>query len=138
MGKQDISITVDAVVFKQKNTEKQVLLIQRKKDPYKGSWALPGGFLEKKENLEAGAIRELEEETGLKVNELKQIRAFGTPGRDPRGRIISIAFFAETREEQMVKGGDDAGDARWFNLKELPNIAFDHAEIIREALEQLK
>lgn len=138
MGKQEISITVDAVIFYQKNNEKQVLLIQRKKDPFKGAWALPGGFLEKEESLEDGAKRELEEETGLKIGELKQIRAFGTPGRDPRGRIISIAFFAETREEQKVKGSDDASDAKWFNIKELPDLAFDHNQIIKEALEQLK
>lgn len=138
MGKQEISITVDAVIFFKRNQEKKVLLIQRKKDPYKSAWALPGGFLEKEESLEEGARRELEEETGLKVKELRQVGAFGAPGRDPRGRIISIAFFAEIENEQHVKGNDDASDAQWFNLDDLPDLAFDHAQIIEEALKQLK
>lgn len=136
MGKQEISITVDAVVFNTKN-ELRVLLVQRKKDPFKGKWALPGGFLEQEEGLEAGAKRELEEETGLQVHEMNQIKAFGEPGRDPRGRIISIAFLAVIKEEQEVKANDDASDAQWFSVKDLPDLAFDHYAIIKAALEQV-
>lgn len=135
MGKQDIGITVDAVIFVREERDLRLLLIKRKKDPYKGKWALPGGFLEKDEALVDGARRELEEETGLKPKDLWQIKAFGAPDRDPRGRIISIGFLGILEAEEEVKGNDDAGEAKWFHLSNLPELAFDHSKIIAAAQE---
>jgi len=133
MRKQNIAITVDAVIFYRKEDVLNVLLIQRKNEPFKNQWALPGGFLEENENMEEGAKRELEEETGLKINKLQQVGAFGTPGRDPRGRTISIAFVHLTNVEAKLKASDDAINAKWFNMNDLPELAFDHRAIISEA-----
>ena len=133
MGKQNIAITVDAVIFYRKEDVLNVLLIQRKNEPFKNQWALPGGFLEENENMEEGAKRELEEETGLKINKLQQVGAFGTPGRDPRGRTISIAFVHLINVEEKLKASDDAINAKWFNMNDLPELAFDHRAIISEA-----
>ena len=138
MTKQNIAVTTDCVIFSNEGKEQKLLLVQRRSDPFKGKWALPGGFLEEEETLEAGAKRELQEETGLQVENIKQLRAFGTPGRDPRGRTISIAFFGEVASEEEVKGADDAADARWFNIEDLPELAFDHSEIVKEAREKLQ
>jgi len=91
------------------------------------------GILEENETMEEGAKRELEEETGLKIKKLQQVAAFGTPGRDPRGRTISIAFVGLVDAEVKVKASDDAVDAKWFNMNDLPELAFDHREIISEA-----
>jgi 8-oxo-dGTP diphosphatase len=113
-----------------------VLLVKRKKDPFKDKWALPGGFLEDEEPLEDGAKRELEEETGLKINSLKQLHTFGTPGRDPRGRTISITFWGEVTSEEKVEGNDDAAEADWFSINDLPELAFDHSEILKVAREE--
>ncbi|MBK5192429.1 MAG: NUDIX hydrolase [Flavobacteriaceae bacterium] len=133
MRKQNIAVTVDAVIFYRKSDILNVLLIRRKNDPFRDQWALPGGFLEENETMEEGAKRELEEETGLKIEKLQQVSAFGTPGRDPRGRTISIAFVALIDAEVKVKASDDAVDAKWFSLNDLPDLAFDHREIISEA-----
>lgn len=130
---QDIAVTTDAAIFCRKGETTRILLVQRKGDPFQGKWALPGGFLEEKEPLETGAKRELQEETGLVIDQLHQLRAFGTPGRDPRGRTITIAFWGEAFQAEQVSGGDDAADARWFPLKDLPELAFDHKEIIHHA-----
>ncbi|HSI69166.1 MAG TPA: NUDIX hydrolase [Gillisia sp.] len=137
MGRQEIGITVDAVIFVREERDLKLLLIKRNNDPFKDSWALPGGFLEDDEPLVDGARRELEEETGLKPKELWQIRAFGGPNRDPRGRIISIAFLGILESPEEVKGSDDAGEARWFPLSNLPELAFDHGEIIAAAQEMV-
>lgn len=137
MTKQNISITVDAVVFYEEEDKHKVLLVKRKNDPFKNKWAIPGGFLEESEAPEVGARRELEEETSLKMERLWQIGAFGEPGRDPRGRIISIAFVGKAASMDAVKGGDDAGDAGWFNVQDLPELAFDHREIITAAMDML-
>lgn len=136
MPKQNISVSVDCVIFTGAKSSEKVLLIKRKKDPYKGYWAIPGGFLEEKEPLEVGAARELKEETGLTVKKLSQIQAFGKPDRDPRGRTISIAFFGEVDSEEEVNGADDAEDARWISLDNLPDLAFDHSEILQKAIEK--
>ncbi len=133
MRKQNIAVTVDAVIFFRKADILNVLLIQRKNEPFRNEWALPGGFLDENEAMEQGAIRELEEETGLKLEKLQQVGAFGTPGRDPRGRTISIAFVGLIGTEAKVKANDDAVDAKWFSLNDLPNLAFDHRKIISEA-----
>lgn len=137
MRKQNIAITVDAVIFYRKSGILKILLIQRKNDPFKGQWALPGGFLEENETMEDGAKRELEEETGLKIEKLQQVAAFGTPGRDPRGRTISIAFVGLIDAEPKIKASDDAQDVKWFDLNDLPNLAFDHSEIINAGRELL-
>lgn len=135
MAKQNISVTTDCVIFSSDGNTRKVLLIQRKSDPFKGQWALPGGFLEDDEPLEEGARRELQEETGLKVEKLKQLKAFGAPGRDPRGRTISIVFYGQVSAEEKVEGSDDAAEARWFGLKELPQLAFDHSKILEVAMD---
>ena len=133
MRKQNIAITVDAVIFYRKAKNLNVLLIKRKNEPFQDQWALPGGFLEENETMEEGAKRELEEETGLKLEKLQQVGALGTPGRDPRGRTISIAFVSLINAEPKLKANDDALDVKWFNLNDLPDLAFDHRAIISEA-----
>lgn len=135
MSKQKIAITTDCVVFYKAPSEKfKVLLVQRENEPFKNDWALPGGFLEDEEQLEEGAKRELKEETGLEISEVHQFKAFGKPGRDPRGRTISIAFWGEVLSEEKVEGSDDAKDAKWFDLENLPELAFDHKQIIEFAV----
>ena len=137
MAKQDIDLTVDEVVFSKSNDSLKVLLIKRKNDPFKNQWALPGGFLEDYETLEKGAQRELEEETGIKTDNMEQVGIFADPGRDPRGRVISIAFTKVISYEVPVKGNDDATDAKWFDINALPKLAFDHSEIITKAKNML-
>ncbi len=128
-------VTVDAVVFTERDGRLEVLLIQRGRDPFAGYWALPGGFVEMDETLEAAARRELEEETGLRGVALEQLRAFGDPGRDPRGRSIAIAFAGEADwRVHAPRGADDAADARWFPVDALPPLAFDHREIVEYAV----
>ena len=136
MSKQNVSVSTDCVIFSRNQGEDKILLVKRRNDPYSGSWALPGGFLHDEEPLETGAARELEEETGVKVDDLHQIRAFGRPDRDPRGRTISIAFFGEVREATKVEGKDDAAEADWFPINDLPELGFDHKEIVGEAIQK--
>lgn len=133
MREKNIAVTVDAVIFYRKVNILNVLLIRRKNEPFRDQWALPGGFLEENEKMEEGAKRELKEETGLKIEKLQQVGAFGAPGRDPRGRTISIAFVGLLDAEPKLKASDDALEVRWFDLKDLPDLAFDHREIISEA-----
>jgi len=132
-------VTVDAVVFSNTNGKTKVLLINRGKEPFKGKWALPGGFIDMDEELEDAVVRELEEETGLKGIRLEQMRTFGTVGRDPRGRQITIVFMGIVTEEQTkIKAGDDAAQAQWFDIEKLPDdMAFDHNEVVRFAIEKL-
>lgn len=137
MPKQEISITTDAVIFSTLSNTDYVLLIQRKNNPFKDEWALPGGFLETDETFETGAKRELKEETGLEVKTLKQIGVFGAIGRDPRGRTISIAFVGKLSSTPKVEAADDAKNAKWWPLNNLPNLAFDHSEIIAKAFKAL-
>ena len=123
-------VTADAAVFAWVEGKAEILLIQRKHEPYKGYWALPGGFVEIDEDLPDAVARELAEETGLKNVPLEQLRTFGKPGRDPRGRTITVAYFGIAGEGwQQAKGADDAAQARWFDIESLPTLAFDHAEI---------
>jgi len=128
-------VTVDAVVFRRSAAGIEILLIRRGKPPFGEMYALPGGFVDMEEDLPDAAARELEEETGLKGIALSQIGAFGAPGRDPRGRNISIAFLGWARGEGGdVRGGDDADEARWFPVADLPPLAFDHGVIMEAAL----
>lgn len=135
MTQKKIAVTVDSVVFCKVNNKFKVLLIQRKKDPFKDEWALPGGFVEEGEDLESAAKRELLEETGVKIESMEQVQAFGKPGRDPRGHTISIAFLSRIYCEEDLKPSDDAKDAKWFGIEKLPDmkLAFDHDEIINVA-----
>ena len=127
------AVTTDCVVFGYDGLHLNVLLIERGGEPFKGCWAFPGGFLNIDEGAPDGARRELLEETGLQVTHIQQLGAFATPDRDPRERVISIAYFTLTRV-QGVLGGDDARVARWFPINDLPPLAFDHQQMFEQAL----
>jgi 8-oxo-dGTP diphosphatase len=133
-------VTVDAAVFGLFRDGVKLLLIKRKHEPYKGRWAIPGGFIEMEEELEDAAARELAEETGLTGVPLEQMRTYGTAGRDPRGRLITVVFMGIVQEKQAIlKAGDDAAEAEWFEIDDLPQeMAFDHDEISRFAIRRLK
>lgn len=131
------SVATDCVVFCFDGRELKVLLIERGNDPFRGCWAFPGGFMNMDETAETGAVRELHEETGLVINVLKQLGTFTDVHRDPRGRVISIVFYALAQPSE-VTGGDDARRARWFALNDVPQLAFDHDAILRKAMQQLR
>jgi len=131
------ALTVDAAVFRKKKGSFEILLIQRDGPPFEGKWALPGGFVDMDETLEEAIARELEEETSLRNLDLKQLHAFSTPGRDPRGHTISVVFWGTLAQEQQVKAGDDARNAKWFDAGQLPDLAFDHDEIVKLAFKNL-
>ena len=131
------AVTTDCVIFGFDGARLQVLLIERGIEPYKGKWAFPGGFLNMDESAEEGALRELQEETGLTGAYIEQFACFSAPDRDPRERVITIPFFALVRL-QDVKAGDDAAKAKWFPLDEIPQLAFDHDRILREAMTRLR
>jgi len=128
------SVTVDLVLIAENDSDKKILLIERKQEPFKGMWALPGGFVDENEDLRDAAFRELKEETGIENVTLKQFGAFGKPGRDPRGHTIAIGFMALLPSKINAIAGDDAARAKWFSIKKLPDLAFDHEEIIENAL----
>lgn len=130
-------MTADCVVFSREETGLSVLLIERVNEPFKGCWAFPGGFMDMDEDAEACAIRELKEETGLEIRSMKQVGAFTEVNRDPRGRTVSIAYYAMVVKSE-VKASDDAAQARWFPIDSVPPLAFDHEEILRMALEEIK
>ena len=131
------AVTTDCVIFGFDGERLQVLLIERGIEPYKGRWAFPGGFLKMDETAEEGALRELKEETGLEGAYMEQFHTFSTPDRDPRERVITIAYYALVKIQE-VKGGDDAASARWFPLDEIPSLAFDHDYILRMATQRLR
>lgn len=132
-------VTVDAAVFAFREGRAKLLLIQRRHAPFQDHWALPGGFVEIEEDLPAAAARELTDETGLKDIPLEQLRTFGRPGRDPRGRTITVVYFGIAgQDQQQVKAGDDATQVQWFDLDHLPLLAFDHDEIARCAIQRLE
>lgn len=130
-------VTVDALIFAACNTRKSVLLIQRGNEPFKGLWAIPGGFVEMDEELEVAASRELFEETAIKDIKLKQMHTFGTIDRDPRGRQITIVFTGTVDSEIKPTAGDDAAEAKWFDIKNLPELAFDHDKVIAMGIQNL-
>lgn len=133
-------VTVDTVIFAHDRDRWNVLLIKRGHEPFKGQWAIPGGFIGMDEELADAAARELQEETGLKNIQLEQLHTFGKCGRDPRGRQITIAFIGIAQSATVdIRAGDDASRAAWFDIDKLPdNLAFDHAEVLEYAKAQLK
>ena len=134
------SVTADVALLVCRQHELQVLLIRRKKWPYQDFWALPGGFVEMDESLEQAARRELREETGVSDVYLEQLYTFGDPHRDPRTRVISVAYLALANAEQarQVQSGDDAAETRWWSMTGLPPLAFDHGSILRCVNERLR
>jgi 8-oxo-dGTP diphosphatase len=134
------ALTVDIVAFSIQNKKLSVLLIKRAKEPYLGMWALPGGFVSIDEDIEAAAERELAEETGLRGAYLEQLYTYGNPDRDPRGRVVSVAHFALIPSNEPIhpNGESEAAKASWYALDQLPQLAFDHAEIIAYALRRLR
>ncbi len=134
------SVTTDIVIFTLRNQDLQVLLVKRKHWPFEGSWAIPGGFVRMEESLEESARRELWEETGVKDVYLEQLYTFGKPGRDPRTRVITVAYLAVAPAGQIApRAGSDAAQARWWSIYKLPDeLAFDHAEILAYALIRLR
>ncbi|ESU27212.1 MutT/nudix family protein [Flavobacterium limnosediminis JC2902] len=137
MRTSKIFVTVDAVIFR-KSTDYELLLIKRKNEPFKDCWALPGGFVDENEDLKVAAIRELDEETQIKVTDLEQIGAFGTPFRDPRGHMISVAYFGTVPSDTVAIAADDAKEIGWFAVKDLPKLAFDHLDIVTLTLQKIK
>lgn len=139
MSEQSIKLSVDAVVFGYEEGNISVLLIKRKYTPFKEQWAIPGGFVANNESLEDAVERELFEETGIKINYLEQLYTFGKPDRDPRGRVVSIAYFGLVRPNAFkIYASTDAEQVQWFNINELPKLSFDHKEILKTAIERLQ
>ncbi|HET6247006.1 MAG TPA: NUDIX domain-containing protein [Tepidisphaeraceae bacterium] len=133
------SVTVDCVVFGLDDADLKVLLIERGEPPFKGKWALPGGFVRMEESLDEAARRELQEETGLSDVFLEQLYTYGKVSRDPRGRVISVAYYALVNlSGRTLHASTDAKNAAWFAASDVPSIAFDHADILARALDRLK
>jgi 8-oxo-dGTP diphosphatase len=133
------AVTVDIVIFTIKDEELKVLLVKRGVEPQKGFWALPGGFVKMDEALESAAIRELEEETGVKDVYLEQLYTFGDPRRDSRGRVITVVYMALIDSEKIkIRASTDTSDVDFFSIKKIPPVAFDHKKILDYALKRLK
>jgi 8-oxo-dGTP diphosphatase len=131
------AVTVDCIIAAPGEARTEVLLIQRGKEPFKGQWALPGGFLQMDEELEEAAARELHEETGLREIPLEELGVFGKIGRDPRGRTVSVAYLARLDRKPPARAGDDAAAVAWHPLDALPPLAFDHADLLDRARKRL-
>jgi len=133
------AVTVDCVVFARTDDGLQVLLIERDGEPYAGRWALPGGFVEMDEDLETAARRELHEETGVVVDSLEQLHTFGAVDRDPRGRVISVAYYGLTTQDRHTpRAASDARRVGWFAVDKPPSLAFDHGAALRMAIARLQ
>lgn len=136
---QSIKLSVDAVVFGYESGTISVLLIKRKYEPFKGKWAIPGGFVLNNESLEHGVERELKEETGIKINYLEQLYTFGNPERDPRSRVVSVAYFGLIKPSAFkIFASTDAEEVQWFNINALPELSFDHDKILELAITRLQ
>lgn len=134
-----LSVTVDVVIFTVRDRILHVLLVRRAIPPFEGQYAIPGGFVHENESLEEAAVRELQEETGVRDVFLEQLYSFGDADRDPRGRVITVAYYALIASGQRsLSAGTDAAEARWFSMAELPELAFDHRRILDYALERLR
>lgn len=134
------TLTVDIVIFTLRRNRLQILLIQRAKTPFSGYWAIPGGFVRMDESLEDAASRELAEETGLQGIYLEQLYTYGDPNRDPRGRVVTVTYFALIPADAQIRtqGGSDAAQASWFPNDNIPDLAFDHTDIINYAIRCLR
>ena len=133
-----MQVTVDIVIFTIQQGVLKVLLVKRRIPPFVGQFAIPGGFVLEDEDLERAALRELQEETGVSDVYLEQLYSFGNPKRDPRGRVITIAYFALISADRKLQAGTDAAEAAWYPMDALPRLAFDHATILNYALERLR
>jgi 8-oxo-dGTP diphosphatase len=133
-----IRLTVDVVIFTIQDFSLKVLLIRRGIAPFKDAMAIPGGFVQENESLEQAALRELKEETGLADIYLEQLYSFGDPGRDPRGRVVTVAYYALVPYDRALHAGSDAAAAGWYAMDKLPELAFDHGKILDYALERLR
>jgi 8-oxo-dGTP diphosphatase len=134
----DIFVTVDVVIFALRDEDLQVLLVRRKNPPFEGKWAIPGGFVRHEESLEDAASRELFEETGVRDVHIEQLYTFGTINRDPRGRMVTVAYVALVPAPLALHAGTDASEAQWKSVYGLPEMAFDHEEIVTYALKRLR
>ena len=133
------ALTSDCIILNKNDDVIKVLLIKRAYEPFKKHWAFPGGFVDSDETTLQAAKRELIEETGITVEELKQLQTFSDIGRDPRGKTVSVVYYAFVSSENIsVKAGDDATEAEWFDINKLPELAFDHADIMDFAVKQLE
>ena len=133
------AVTVDVVILTMRKRHLEVLLIKRKRWPYEGLWAIPGGFVGPEESLEDAARRELEEETGVRDVYLEQLYTFGEPHRDPRMRVITVVYYALIRTDDLhVVAGDDAEEAAWYSIEALPPLAFDHSDILTYTMQRLR
>jgi 8-oxo-dGTP diphosphatase len=136
---ESLRVTVDIVIFTVRERTLQVLLIRRGVPPFEGQYAIPGGFILEGESLEQAAKRELKEETGVHNVFLEQLYSFGDPARDPRGRVVTVAYYALiSSERNLLAAGSDASEAFWFPMSELPALAFDHKQILDYAVERLR
>ena len=137
---QHIRLSVDAVVFGYTSQEGlSVLLIKRTMDPYRGQWALPGGLVHDEESLEQAVARELREETGVVINYLEQLYSFGRPDRDPRNRVVSVAYYGLVKPNAFqLTTSNEASEVAWFDIKTIPSLAFDHQEIVAVAINRLR
>jgi 8-oxo-dGTP diphosphatase len=136
---ESLRVTVDIVIFTLRGGSLQVLLVKRGVPPFEGQYAIPGGFIREDESLEEAALRELHEETGVRNVFLEQLYTFGDPKRDPRGRVITIAYYALIASDKLsLVAGADAAEAQWFPASSLPPLAFDHKSILDYALERLR
>jgi ADP-ribose pyrophosphatase YjhB (NUDIX family) len=131
-------VTVDVVLFTIRDRRLHLLLVRRLAKPFEHRYALPGGFAGEEESLDAAAVRELREETGVEKVYLEQLYTFGDPKRDPRGRVITVAYYALASGTQVLRAGTDAADARWFPITELPSLAFDHRKIVEYAHQRIR